>query len=230
MPFHAPVHLRDRHFFFHRHQIPGIAKGVNEVAFAVAIELICQRQFTFMPAATARAAKESTSGMWNSEMTGECPQVSALKRPPSGHSLEIRIWILRPYFRVGDVSADFEAEGLDRAQGFFVEGNGLGSVSHRDVRHADDAVLREYDRFSDRRRADMGRLPSSSWLFKRSLKSSLGSARRSAAMRTSGSTPASTRPTLPSVRDSIASTALLSCSTFLDRCALNRHSRVSESA
>src|SRR5579864_6786956 len=46
------------------------------------------------------------------------------------------------------------------------------------------------------------------------LKLSRGRSRRSAAMRTRGSIPGSALPTLPSLRASIASKALLSCSIF----------------
>src|SRR5260221_14340470 len=63
---------------------------------------------------------------------------------------------------------------------------------------------------------DTGALLDNNWFFNRSLKFSRGSERRSAAMRTRGFIAASTRPRLPSARESITSTALFSCSIFLE--------------
>src|SRR5258708_15222681 len=60
---------------------------------------------------------------------------------------------------------------------------------------------------------DIRFLPSNSD-FRRVLKLSRGKLRRSAAIRNRGAIPASTFGALPSARDSIASTALSSCSIF----------------
>src|SRR5258708_2012710 len=60
---------------------------------------------------------------------------------------------------------------------------------------------------------DIGFLPSNSD-FRRVLKLSRGKSRRSAAIRSRGAIAASAFGALPSVRDNIASTALLSCSIF----------------
>src|SRR4030081_1514911 len=61
--------------------------------------------------------------------------------------------------------------------------------------------------------ADILFLPSN-FVFNRALNSCCGKLRKSAAMRTSGSMPASSLPSLPSARANIASMARFSCSIF----------------